>query len=228
MNFPMKCPAAAYARIVVASPVKDALIYRIPDELRGQVVAGMRVVVPLGKRQVTGVILELLAETPLAEIKEIISIQDELPVLDPTSLQLMQWMARYYLTNMGEVLGTILPPSLRRESVRTVIAGKDLVGGLSPLEVKILQAIHKNKGKADIKILRRLVSGPLYPALERLQLKGAVEIRERWPGKRRRPAASQSEPSPAISASEFALAGEQQSALAAIREPARDLWPRLA
>ena len=76
MNFTMKVKVAAYARIIVASPLKDPLTYRIPDELRGQMVAGLRVAVPLGKRQITGVVLELLEETHLVEIKEIIAIQD--------------------------------------------------------------------------------------------------------------------------------------------------------
>lgn len=215
---PTQDGAATYARIIIASPLRDPLIYRIPDELRAQVVPGMRVVVPLGKRQITGVVLELLDETQLADVREIIALQDERPVLDATLLQLTQWMARYYLTNLGEVLGTILPPSLRGESVRTIVAGKGIIAGVTPLEEKILQAIHQNNGKIGIKGLRRVVPGALHSVLERLQSKGAVEIRERWPAKRRRLAGLEGEPSAGSADPKFAPAGEQQSVLATIGE----------
>ena len=59
----MKREAGKFARIVIPTPLKEPLIYKVPDSLWEQIGAGMRVLVPLGKRKVTGVVLELLRET---------------------------------------------------------------------------------------------------------------------------------------------------------------------
>ncbi len=207
-----------YARIIIASPLREPLIYRVPEELRGQLLAGMRVAVPLGKRQVTGVVLELLDVAELAGIKEIVAIRDESPILDAALLQLTQWMARYYLADIGEVLGAILPPSLRGETVRTIVARKGVITDLTPPEEKILQAIHENKGKIAIKKLRGLVPGALHGVLQGLQSKAVIEIRERWPGKRGKTGGLEREHLINNTECRLTLAEEQRSVLAILRE----------
>ena len=59
----MNKEAGKFARIVIPTPPKDSLIYKVPDPLWEQIEIGMRVLIPLGKRKVTGVVLELLRET---------------------------------------------------------------------------------------------------------------------------------------------------------------------
>mgnify|MGYP001428694712 CR=1 FL=1 len=110
-----------FARIIIPTPLKEPLIYKVPDSLREQIAAGMRVLIPLGKRKVTGVVFELLRETVLPETREILALLDERPILDTALLQLSQWVAQYYLATLGEVFATVLPPSLRTETQRTIL-----------------------------------------------------------------------------------------------------------
>src|SRR5438132_9729005 len=110
-----------FVRVVIPSPVKESLIYRVPPVFLERISVGMRVIIPLGRRKVTGVVFELLAATSLVDTREILALPDERPVLEDTLRHLSQWMAQYYLANLGEVLATILPPGLRSQSHRTII-----------------------------------------------------------------------------------------------------------
>jgi primosomal protein N' (replication factor Y) len=172
-----------FVRVVVPSPMREFLIYRIPPGLGSKIKIGMRVLVPLGKRKVTGVVFDLLRETSLAETREIIQILDEHPLLDPHLLRLSQWIARYYLASVGDVVGTILPPSLRSESHRIVVVQPCAVPARSKVEQEILSFVRQKKGRISVKSLTRAISrGSLYQALERLETAGAIELRERLPG----------------------------------------------
>ncbi|MGH7931496.1 MAG: hypothetical protein ACREQV_27325, partial [Candidatus Binatia bacterium] len=117
----MNSSAVHFARVVIPSPLNQPLIYSVPEALRERVAIGMRVSIPLRKRTVTGVVLELLETTSLRDTKPIVALLDNDPVIDAGLLSLIQWIARYYLTTLGEVLAAILPPALRRESQRMVV-----------------------------------------------------------------------------------------------------------
>src|SRR2546427_11578901 len=114
--------AKRFARVVIPSPLKQPLIYAVPPDLQDEILVGMRALIPLGRRKVVGIVFELLPETHLIETKQILAVLDEQPILDAALIQLSLWIAQYYLATIGEVLATILPPSLRSESQRTVVA----------------------------------------------------------------------------------------------------------
>ena len=174
-----------FARIIIPTPLKEPLIYRVPDSLREQIVAGMRVLIPLGKRSVTGVVLELQRETALPETREILALLDDRPILDTSLLHLSWWVAQYYLATLGEVFATVLPPSVRTETQKTILLkpGTCSVGGA--LEKRILERLRQSKGKVSVKRLTREISGgSLYRAIEHLESMGAIEVRERLPGHR--------------------------------------------
>ncbi|HXG50135.1 MAG TPA: primosomal protein N' [candidate division Zixibacteria bacterium] len=209
-------PRAEFARIVVPSPIKEALTYRVPAGLESALVPGMRVLVPLGKRKVTGIVLELLHESTVREVKEVSGLQDNRPVLDPSLLQLAQWIAQYYLAPLGQVIGAMLPPAMRAEARRTVVA-LSAADAASGTERRIFELLQRNSGRLELKRLRdELRRRDLSQALARLQACGAIEIRETVPGSRRR----QKEP-PHLSGAPGAgrrltLNAEQQKAFEAI------------
>jgi primosomal protein N' (replication factor Y) (superfamily II helicase) len=213
----MNKEAAKFARIITSTPVKDPLTYKVPDELRQHIAAGMRVLIPLGRRKVTGVVLELLRESPVAETKGILAALDERPILDAAILQLTQWIAQYYLATLGEVLGTILPPSLRSEIQRTIMLKPGMFSARDRLEKRILERLHQSNGRISLKILtRELSGGGLFAAIERLASAGAVEIRERLPARRKKKdALIEADPAPSVvtAHANLVLNSEQERAL---------------
>ncbi|MGH7824619.1 MAG: replication restart helicase PriA [Candidatus Binatia bacterium] len=208
-----------FARVIIPSPLKDALIYRVPPDFRDQISVGMRVLIPLGKRKVTGIVFQFLTETSIAGTKDILALQDDRPVLDPSLLQLGQWTAQYYSASLGEVLGTILPRSLKTEVHRTVFAKSETAGISGVLENRILEVLRRRNGKASFKTLTREVAGAgLYRAAERLESSGVIEIRERIPGARRRSKDLTLNRSPRTSLERLSLTLEQERALQPIRQ----------
>ena len=76
---------------------------------------GARVLVPLGKKVITGIVLREHTE-PIAEgiaLREIIEVLDVTEsVVSEQQLQLWQWMADYYMCTLGEVLAAALPAGI--------------------------------------------------------------------------------------------------------------------
>src|SRR2546430_2125676 len=78
----------------------EGLTYAIPEEFASRSLVGMRVLVPLGKRQMTGVIVSLPEKPPqLKTIRPIIDLLDTEPVFDEKFLEWTKWIASYYLTS---------------------------------------------------------------------------------------------------------------------------------
>jgi len=168
-----------FAHVVIPSPLKDPLVYLVPSELGAGLEIGMRVLVPLGKRKVTGVVVDFTAQTSLQKVREILAVLDDRPILDAALLKLCYWISTYYVSPIGEVLATALPPLLRLESQRMVVCRERFSGLGGRLEREIYTEVEK-RGRVLIKTLSRLFSGRgLYRALDRLVSIGAVEIKEK-------------------------------------------------
>jgi primosomal protein N' (replication factor Y) len=86
----------------------------VPEALAARVVPGARVVVPLRRRSVVGVVTEAISHLPSAdiEIKPITAAPDEEPSISPALLELGRWMSDYYGAPLGLALRAILPGPL--------------------------------------------------------------------------------------------------------------------
>jgi primosomal protein N' (replication factor Y) len=197
-----------FAEVIVPSPLKEPLTYEVPQEL--DVKPGMRVVVPVGRRRVTGLVAELASTSRIERVKAILDVPDAQPVMDEPLLRLGQWIAKYYLSSIGEVLAAMMPAHLRGESRRVVSAneGEFAVDGL---ERRILDELGRNGAVIGLKSLARKFPRGFYPALEALTRIGAVEVRERARRQRKKPPAAENMSAPVLS-----LNSEQQASYEAI------------
>jgi len=103
-----------YAEVVLPIPVPRTYTYQIPAELAGRVVPGARVVVPLQRRRVVGLVVGLDAPPPGPAVaaKAIVAAPDAAPALGPALLELGLWISRYYGTPVGLALRALLPGAL--------------------------------------------------------------------------------------------------------------------
>jgi primosomal protein N' (replication factor Y) len=178
-----------FAWVLVPSSHRDPLIYRLPDSLSAQPTPGTRVLVPLQKRQVTGVILSLVDQSPHSEVKDVSEVLDDQPIVDVQLLNLAQWIAQYYLVSLGDVLATMLPPNSRRDSKRLVTLLQPEVVPEDGLESAILRELNKRKGKVSVKTLSGLFSGRrIDRTLAKLVARGVITIAEHLAKSRRRKA----------------------------------------
>ena len=124
-----------FALVAVPAPLQEPLTYAVPEALEGRLEVGMRVLVPLGRRRVTGVVVGFQRQSPVTGIKEVAEALDDEVLLDQAFLEMCRWAADYYVASLGEVLATALPPLLRTES--RVVVGfarepEDFHGPLEP------------------------------------------------------------------------------------------------
>ena len=112
--------------IVVAVPVPGLgpLTYEVPEGFPVPSV-GARVLVPLGKRAVTGIVLfedddprpSTLDPRP-SELKPLTDVLDSEAFLPPEVVALASWVADYYACGVGEAIATAMPPRAWIESER--------------------------------------------------------------------------------------------------------------
>lgn len=176
----MTAETGSFADVVVPSPLKDPLTYAVPTHFRERICVGMRVMVPIGKRKVTGIVLDLTSKSSRPETKEITGLCDDRPILDPPLVRLWRWIAQYYLSTLGEALTVVLPPSLREETRRTIVAKTGIFTVDHALQTKVLDVLRQNNGRISVKKMARAVSrgSHLYQALAHLESAGAIEIIE--------------------------------------------------
>ena len=95
------------------SQIGGLLSYRCPFEVQ----PGQLVRVPLGKREVLGVVWGVSdtapADMPALAVRDVTGLLEGLPPLDATWRQLVQFSAQYYQRSLGEVALSALPPQLR-------------------------------------------------------------------------------------------------------------------
>jgi primosomal protein N' (replication factor Y) len=129
--------------VAVPVPALDALTYSVPDEFPDPVV-GARVLVPLGKRVMTGVVVRAdlgfaspVSRTPSPDspstsspeprapspdspsgIRSILDLLDREPFVSPDVVALTTWVAEYYACGVGEAVATAMPPRAWIESER--------------------------------------------------------------------------------------------------------------
>src|SRR5262245_65032996 len=117
-------PRPGIAQVVVELPLETPLDYRIPPNLGAGCRIGQRVLVPLAKRQVLGYIVGLSSTSTVIDLKDLVEILDETPLLTPALLQLTHWIAEYYFCPWGQVLKAAVPEGFRvqTEAVYTLTA----------------------------------------------------------------------------------------------------------
>jgi primosomal protein N' (replication factor Y) len=104
--------SARYAEVVLPVPVSRAYTYQIPDALTDRVLPGARVVVPVRRRAVVGIVTGVDVAAPAALAKPLASAPDAEPALSPALLGLSRWISDYYGAPLGLALRAILPGPL--------------------------------------------------------------------------------------------------------------------
>ncbi len=105
-----------YAEIVVniEAPLEGAFHYFVPPDLRPFLRVGHMVEVEFGKRLAQGIIINFDDNAPVEDVKPIIALIDEEPVVQPYQIALAQWLSQTYLAPLNNCLRQLLPPGLTR------------------------------------------------------------------------------------------------------------------
>jgi primosomal protein N' (replication factor Y) len=116
-----------YAEVAVCLPLSRTFVYK----LERPAAVGCRVLVEFRRREVEGFIVGLRSDAPKdVEVHGIRSFVDSAPLLRPEIFDLCKWISQYYVSPIGEVLKSALPPGINE---------KHIARGLKPATTRLEQ-----------------------------------------------------------------------------------------
>lgn len=120
-----------HLEVAVAAPVTETLTYSFSEE-NIILQPGIRLLVPLGRRKVTGYLLAVNEATPTKyKIKPISEILDVEPLFPGNSIPFFRWISWYYRYPIGEVIKQALPGGLTSQSGKKIILTKQGTVGIN-------------------------------------------------------------------------------------------------
>ncbi len=167
-----------FIEVALGIPLAKLLSYRVPEGLRSGIEVGKRVLVPLGKRKVTGYVVGSDAKPEGLEIKDVIEVLDDQPLFTSHHLAFYRWISDYYFSPLGGVIKTALPASIdvtSRQVISLTEKGKNgpPAGDDSPAG-NVLKALREKQG-ISLKALQKIAGGDaLQSVLAQLDREGLV------------------------------------------------------
>ncbi len=105
-----------FALVALPHSAPEPLVYRIPPELEAFAAVGARVRVPVRDRELTGIVVEVEADSDLdpAVVRPLLDVLDPAPLLPEELLRLARFITDYYRCPLGTTLAAMLPARLLR------------------------------------------------------------------------------------------------------------------
>ena len=166
----------ALAHVIPLTSVAGTYTYRVPDEMAAEAVPGARVLVPFGRRQITGVVAERV-EGAAEGLKPLHDVLDARPALTPELLALTRWTADYYLCAWGEAVKAALPSGTEVESHRVAVATAPPTAWDEARGRKLLRALHE-AGRLPVAALADVLGRKTVPhnLLRRMEAAGVLRV----------------------------------------------------
>lgn len=170
-----------YIRVAVPIPRFDPLTYAIDDD--APIGIGFRVVVPLGKRLLTGTVVE--TDVPEVDrVKNVVEVLDERATFSAELLELTKRVAEYYLCSWGEVLQASMPSGMQPNAVMRVHVERPLstveyeaIKARAPKRAELLRILDESTGDVTVAHLQKLMkSHYVADQLEALVRDGWIRV----------------------------------------------------
>ncbi|MEN8163021.1 MAG: hypothetical protein ABFS37_02740, partial [Acidobacteriota bacterium] len=167
--------------VAIPRSAPEPLVYAVPVVFERAVQVGIRVRVPVRRRESTGVITELTETAPIeaSSIRPIVEVLDDQPLLPTHILDLAHFISSYYRCPLGTTLATMLPAGLLRADTEQAEptpkgAGADL-DMLPEKQRAILAALLEHRKLPVAGLLARAGAGTRTP-LDALEHQGLVRL----------------------------------------------------
>jgi len=171
-----------HLEVAVAAPVAETLTYSYPATDKKDLTPGCRLLVPLGRRKVTGYLLAIEKKTKKDyPVKPISDILDQEPLFPPSLIPFFRWIARYYRFPLGEVIRQSLPAGVNPQYGREIeiIAHREdeLAAKVTDNRPKWFSHLLTEKKLSPAQV-RQIWGGKWRRQLEKWQADGLITIKE--------------------------------------------------
>jgi primosomal protein N' (replication factor Y) (superfamily II helicase) len=175
-----------FAHVLVPVPVPKTYTYRVPHDWNDWIHEGLRVAVQFGPKKIyAGIILSLSDSPPVGyQAAYLLDVLDDAPIVNHRQLQFWQWVAKYYMCYMGEVMATALPAGYRLQSETKILLHPDadlesvIRSELEDIEWQILELLGHKDGLSLDEIHQKLAVKNVLKHVKSLYLRGVVVMEE--------------------------------------------------
>ncbi len=172
-----------FVDIILPIPIENLFTYSITQAESTFLKKGMRVSVPFGKSKIyTGIVGHIHNTPPVVyEAKEIHQILDEAPIVNEKQIELWQWISKYYMCTIGEVMRAALPNAFILESETIVSLNKTTVindADLKDDEFLVYEALSQQSALKIQDVSSILNKKNVLPIIKRLIEKEAVTVEQ--------------------------------------------------
>ena len=172
-----------YIKVLVelsAFNIDKTFIYHVTDDLVNQIQIGIRVLVPFNNQKLEGFVLGINEEVDSTyEIKDIISVVDNEPILTNELIELGKFVSDETLSTLISSYQAMLPKALKARNgskvnikYQRMVEIDNLDGIITPKQQEIIDKINEN-GKCSYRELKNINS-----SVDTLLKKGILKIRE--------------------------------------------------
>jgi len=150
----------AFAEIALGLPVNRLFHYRIPQRMAKDIAVGKRVWVPFRSKRKVGYVLGFTKTPEVENVKPILELIDEKPVIDENMLALTKRIADYYFASWGQSIEACLPATLRKGKLKMGYRKTNALDDLYPEEpLKLPDTLTSEQEKALQLIITSLDEG---------------------------------------------------------------------
>ncbi|MBY0426519.1 MAG: primosomal protein N', partial [Cytophagales bacterium] len=172
-----------YVHVVLPVAVPNYFTYFVPSEWASTIVPGVRVIVQFGSKKILTAIVREVHHTPPAqyEIKPILEVLDETPVVNQLQRDFFEWISSYYMCHPGEVIAAALPSGLRLSSESFISLSPDFVldpEKFSPDELQVIHQLSKKLSASLDQVAQWIKPASPTKTIKSLWRKGAITITE--------------------------------------------------
>ena len=174
-----------FVDVVLPLSVPQLYTYRVPFEWNEHLAIGKRVIVqfgPKGQKEYSAIVAKVHNEVPKKyEVKYIVAILDESPILHQIQLDFWQWISDYYMANIGEVMITALTGGLQLASETRVLLHPEYQQSIEALkdeEYLVVEALEL-RNVLDLKEIAEILNlKKVHSVVKELIEKKAVMVEE--------------------------------------------------
>lgn len=172
-----------YAEILLPLAIPKLYTYYVPEEFLDDIQFGIRVEVQFGKSKLyTGLVVQVNKDSASQDnLKPILSIIDQDPIITPQQVQLWRWMSAYYCCTMGEIMMAALPANLKLSSETIITLNPAFNEDFTALDDKsylIAEAVAIRNELTIDEVQKILGQKAVYTIIKRLLQADVIHIKE--------------------------------------------------
>jgi len=138
-----------FVDVILPLALPQLYTYSVPSEFEKICEVGKRIVINFGKKKLYSALIRKIHEQkPINyEVKPIISVIDDIPIIKEIQFKFWEWLADYYMCTLGEVYKAAIPAGMKLESETIIYFNNEFEKGseLSDKEQIIFDYLKKNK-----------------------------------------------------------------------------------